>query len=996
MMRRVLLSALVLALLLPVLAWGAEAGLVGYWCLDSAGPQITDLSGQGHNATLTGGQVMTEGARRFVRMDGTARLEVPSAPELCPRPGFSVETRVRLSDLKDGRLLAFKDNEFLLRLDWPVESSRFSFFLHDNGGWEPRANGPTPLPNTWYHLAAVWDGSLVTLWVNGLPYTVRRAGLGLAPTNNPLIFGGTTGFGKGIIGDMEYVKVYRRALSTTEVIKAAYGADGAPASPLTTTARFDFTQGPGGFLSGEDGKAPDTGPGGLTFTAASTTSSLRHDHLQVDIRKRDYLVLRMAANQGNTATLVFVTTKGAGRVPFPIQADGALHTYILEPWQYAGWDGELMLVDLLPSNIAGATVRIPYLRFTEEPEGEGEIALRWLTTETTLPRAGRSEKVSLRLINTGGPARNVQVTLQPPKGIELLSKPTQALAKLDYQQEQDLTWVVRAKSAVSGKFAVTASGPNTNQARLQSDIAFLAGLNLPKAAYVPAPKRVDTGRYRLWTHYCPLWKHGTHTGWKAIEPYPNRKPVLGWFNEGTPEVADWHIKYMLEHGISGIMYCWYRAVNHGPVQQNLGHAIHDGLLKSKYLSQIEFGIMWENGCGAGTESADDLLTNVFPFWLDNYFTNPSYLKIDGKPVLYVWVPRNVTRDLGSSEKVKETFDVMRAKCRERGLKGLYIVGCMGGVDKEGLARMKAEGWDATSAYGNGFRPTADAKVVGDMTLCDAAGFAPEQEEIWKGKEAIGALPDITSAMMGWDSRPWQSSKFAWVDNTAEKFRDLCLRAKRMMDARPGNGPDANTLIFCCWNEFGEGHYIEPTRGYGFSYLDVIRDVFSTAPKQHTDLAPEDVGLGPYDSWYREARAAALRPQPSLTAWSGQDLATWNSFMGVDERTLKDGVLRLHCATTDPALSSPTLKLRASHFTKLVVDMRVSKSDGAQLFWMTASQPGANEGNSVHTTTVADGQFHPVVFDLGQHEGWGGCVTGLRLDPTSVGDSVVEIKGIRFE
>ena len=119
-------------------------------------------------------------------------------------------------------------------------------------------------------------------------------------------------------------------------------------------------------------------------------------------------------------------------------------------------------------------------------------------------------------------------------------------------------------------------------------------------------------------------------------------------------------------------------------------------------------------------------------------------------------------------------------------------------------------------------------------------------------------------------------------------------------------------------------------------------------------------------------------------------------MGVDDRTLKEGVLRLHTATRDPALSSPPLKLRASRFTKLVVDMRVSQADGAQLFWMTAAQPSANEGNSVHAKTVADGQFHPVIFDLSQHEGWGGCVTGLRLDPTSVANSVVEIRSIRFE
>jgi len=163
-------------------------------------------------------------------------------------------------------------------------------------------------------------------------------------------------------------------------------------------------------------------------------------------------------------------------------------------------------------------------------------------------------------------------------------------------------------------------------------VAFTPSLNLPKADYVPVPKPVKS-KYLLLMHYCPLWKEGTHYGWGKIEPWPERRPEIGWYDEGSPEVADWHIKTALEHGIQGAVYCWYRSSINGPVQQSLGHAIHDGLLKARYLSKIKFAIMWENGCGQGVGSAQDLMDNVLPFWLDNYFTHPSYLKIDGKPVL---------------------------------------------------------------------------------------------------------------------------------------------------------------------------------------------------------------------------------------------------------------------------------------------------------------------------------------------------------------------------
>ena len=36
----------------------------------------------------------------------------------------------------------------------------------------------------------------------------------------------------------------------------------------------------------------------------------------------------------------------------------------------------------------------------------------------------------------------------------------------------------------------------------------------------------------------------------------------------------------------------------------------------------------------------------------------------------------------------------------------------------------------------------------------------------------------------------------------------------------------------------------------FGYLDAVRKAFSDAPEKHTDLGPEDLGLGPYDTAYK--------------------------------------------------------------------------------------------------------------------------------------------------
>ncbi len=993
-MSRTALLVVALSLTCVTCSRAAEEGLVGHWRFESAGTEVADLSGRGHTAQVAG-QFVEEDGRKVLRLDGTGGITLPPAADFHLARGFSVEMRVKPTDLSNGRTLVFKDKEYLLRIDWPVETSRLSFFAHVGGQWESRVSAYKLPPDAWYHVVATWTGLQSLLWVNGQPFQVGRPG-DPQPADSPLLIGARTDFGAGFVGSIEYVKVYRRALTGAEVLKAAYGIGDGPREGVVATPAFDFRAGAQGW-SARGGATAEPGAAGLAVKTGVSGSLVMHDRLDVDVEQRDYLGVRMAVDKGSKAEIVFATTRGAGRIPFEVFADGAPHTYILEPWQSPGWGGRLMALGLVPSEVEGASARVHYVRVGEEPRGEGDIHVASISTDSVLPRAGRTERLVARVRNAAGKAANVRVTLTVPSGVVLKGSATQSIAALGYLEAKEVAWQVLAKAPVSGRFRVDASAQGAGQSSLSTRIGFLANLRLPRASYVPEPRPAKTGKYTVWTHYCPLWKHGTHYGWKMIEPYPERKPVLGWYNEGTPEVADWHIKYWLEHGISGVVYCWYRSNLNGPVTQSLGHALHDGLLKARYLPRIGFAIMWENGCGKGVGSREDLMQNVLPFWLDNYLAHPSYLKVDGKPVLYIWVPGNVTRDLGGSENVRATFEAMREKARQRGLKGLYIVGCCGGADKASLERMAKEGWDASSAYGNGWVPPAQTKRVGSFYSAPFEGFVGQQERIWKQKNEWNLLPDITAAMMGWDSRPWSASAFFWSENTPEKFRDLCLRARAAMDAKPGSGVDKKTAIFCCWNELGEGHYIEPTRGYGFSYLDAIRDVFTEGPAAHTDVAPEDVGLGPYDSWYRQARKAAPPAGPSAaTEWAGDRLAGWGGMMGMAKVEVAGGVLRALTNSTDSALSSPALKVRAGKFTKVVMEVRASRAVGAQLFWSTTTSPHATEMASVHAAVPADGQFHRCVFEVGKSEFWGGCLTSMRLDPADAPDVSLEIRRIALE
>ncbi|MBO4950404.1 MAG: hypothetical protein J6E38_05225, partial [Clostridia bacterium] len=63
------------------------------------------------------------------------------------------------------------------------------------------------------------------------------------------------------------------------------------------------------------------------------------------------------------------------------------------------------------------------------------------------------------------------------------------------------------------------------------------------ADYVPAPVPVNDDEYYVGMSSCSLWREGSHYGWDFISPFDSHTPVLGYYDEGLPEVADWEIKF---------------------------------------------------------------------------------------------------------------------------------------------------------------------------------------------------------------------------------------------------------------------------------------------------------------------------------------------------------------------------------------------------------------------------------------------------------------------
>ena len=88
--------------------------------------------------------------------------------------------------------------------------------------------------------------------------------------------------------------------------------------------------------------------------------------------------------------------------------------------------------------------------------------------------------------------------------------------------------------------------------------------NIKLESYVPEPKPAHSDRI-IAAHYYAAWKKGAagiHDGFNELaDIYPDRTPLMGYYDEENPEVTDWEIKWALEHGINCFIYCFLTCHN---------------------------------------------------------------------------------------------------------------------------------------------------------------------------------------------------------------------------------------------------------------------------------------------------------------------------------------------------------------------------------------------------------------------------------------------------
>ncbi|MCX7805150.1 MAG: glycoside hydrolase family 99-like domain-containing protein [Planctomycetota bacterium] len=374
-----------------------------------------------------------------------------------------------------------------------------------------------------------------------------------------------------------------------------------------------------------------------------------------------------------------------------------------------------------------------------------------------------------------------------------------------------------------------------------------AWLALPD--YVPEPDAAAADRL-IGAHYFPGWKPGAHYGWGVLKDFPERRPLPGYYDESNPELTDWEIKWALEHGIGFFLYCWYREKRNvgsrvTPADLHLGHAIHEGLFRCRYRDRFRFAIMWENENAGNIASLDDLKDNLLPFWIGEYFSKPNYLRWRGRLMLFVYHFDSLVRSCGDADATRRALEIVREGVSRAGLGEVAILCEQRWPGPGRLRKMRDVGFDAVFAYcwhAPGRFPTVEEAF--DLQLAHMVA--------WKD---AGVLPFIPTATVGWDPMPWarpdghqewlHPDKMTRWYSTPAQYRNLLERIKALADSLPDGSLTREMLLLDNWNEWGEGHFICPSAGGGFGYLQAVREVFTDGRNLPDYRAPELIGRGPY-------------------------------------------------------------------------------------------------------------------------------------------------------
>ena len=185
-------------------------------------------------------------------------------------------------------------------------------------------------------------------------------------------------------------------------------------------------------------------------------------------------------------------------------------------------------------------------------------------------------------------------------------------------------------------------------------------------------------------HNAPALSSANGTG-KPKDYVWNRRPLWGYVNEADPTVMEMEIACAHRHGVNVFIYDWYWYDDRPFLEQ----CLDNGYLQAKNNDLVKFYLMWANHNATNmwnirlsdTRESDiiwrgdvsfDIFRKLVRRWIEQYFSHPSYYKIDGRPVFMIYDVFTLIKGLGGSDGTRAALDYFRDEVKNAGFPGLHL------------------------------------------------------------------------------------------------------------------------------------------------------------------------------------------------------------------------------------------------------------------------------------------------------------------------------------
>jgi hypothetical protein len=339
--------------------------------------------------------------------------------------------------------------------------------------------------------------------------------------------------------------------------------------------------------------------------------------------------------------------------------------------------------------------------------------------------------------------------------------------------------------------------------------------------------------YLVGVYYYPWHGSNFHNGGGYLRKdlIPPQAPALGEYDDSKPDTIAQHLRWSRQANIGLWVTSWW-----GPNLLEDSNT-QNVIMEHEDLGEMKIALHYETAGRIINRDTSNVVSDI-AYICQTYFSHPNYYRINGRPVLVVYI----TRSLETQGILEDVLQSMRSTASSYG-HDIYVIGDHVFGDAPDLA----DTFDSFSlldavtnydVYGSMGRP---ARYAGTGPIDD---YYTEQRQ-WRSRAIMNGCRFIPAASPGYNDRsvreghPPLSRKLSADSEEGSSFKYQLAQALPLVD------PMANNMILVnSFNEWHEDTQLEPAvgstaslpvhltgglqyDGYGDLYLNILREYTET-------------------------------------------------------------------------------------------------------------------------------------------------------------------------